>query len=291
MFKAMKDDEMNRSPFRIFGSAAARHDFPFQVGLISFGIVTFFPLFVIINSSVKNNTQFYKSFWGVSLPFNFVNYAIAFGRIYRPILNSIVYSSITILFVATLASISGFLFARYRFPGKQILFYLFISLMMVPGVLTLAPRFVLVRNLGLLNQPLALIVPWTSTGLVLSTWLMRSYFESIPQGLFDAAKVDGASDRQVFLSIALPLARPMLATVAITSLISTWNDLIWPLVTITNRNWMPLAQGLVQFSSSFETEWGPLFAGYVIASIPLLIVFMFALRQFVSGITAGAIKA
>lgn len=282
---------MSTKPSHKFGSASSRHDFPLQAGLIVFGIITFFPLFVIVNSSFKNNTQFYKSFWGPSLPFHFVNYAIAFERVYRPILNSIVYSTTTILFVATLASITGFIFARYEFPGKQVLFYLFISLMMVPGVLTLAPRFVLIRNLGLLNQPLALIVPWTSAGLVLSTWLMRSYFESIPQGLFDAAKVDGATDPQVFTSIAMPLARPMLATVAITSLIATWNDLIWPLVTITNRNWMPLAQGLVQFSSSFETEWGPLFAGYVIASIPLLIVFMFALRQFVSGITAGAIKA
>ncbi len=282
---------MSITTVRKRSAAAFRHDLPLQVGLLFFGVLTFFPLVIIVISSFKNNTQFYQSFWGPALPLNFVNYAIAFDRLYRPILNSIVYSSATIFFVAALSSITGFVFARYKFPGKQALFYLFISLMMVPGVLTLAPRFVLVRNLGILNQPLALIIPWTSTGLVLSTWLMRSYFESIPQALFDAAKVDGAADRQVFAQIALPLARPMLATVAITSLIATWNDLIWPLVTITSREWMPLAQGLVQFSSSFETEWGPLFAGYVIASIPLLIVFMFALRQFVSGLTAGAIKA
>ena len=282
---------MGANSFRKRNATAFRHDLPLQLGLIVFGIITFLPLVVIVNSSFKNNTQFYQSFWGPAMPLNFVNYSIAFGRIYRPILNSIFYSTATILFVAILASITGFVFARYKFPGKQILFFIFISLLMVPGVLTLAPRFVLVRDLGILNQPLALIIPWTSTGLVISTWLMRSYFESLPQALFDAATVDGAGDRQVFTLIALPLARPMLATVAITSLISTWNDLIWPLVTITNRDLMPLAQGLVQFSSSFETEWGPLFAGYVIASIPLLIVFMFALRQFVSGLTVGAIKA
>ena len=271
--------------------ATMRHDWPFQLGLILFGLITFYPLLFIIITSLKNNTQFYQSFWGPTFPFQFHNYAIAFDRIYRSILNSIVYSSLTIIFVATLASVSGFVFARFKFPGKQALFYLFISLMMVPGVLTLAPRFVLMRDLQLLNQPLALIVPWTSTGIVLATWLMRSYFESLPQELFDAAHVDGAADRHVFLLVALPLARPMLATIAITSLIGTWNDLIWPLVTISDRKWIPLSLGLVQFSSSFETEWGPLFAGYVIASIPLLIVFIFALRHFVSGLTAGALKA
>jgi ABC-type glycerol-3-phosphate transport system permease component len=83
----------------------------------------------------------------------------------------------------------------------------------------------------------------------------------------------------------------MLATVTITSLIATWNDLIWPLVTISDRKWMPLAQGLVQFSASFETDWGPLFAGYVIASLPLLVIFIVAMKQFISGITSGAIKA
>ena len=120
---------------------------------------------------------------------------------------------------------------------------------------------------------------------------MRSYFESLPQELFDAAYVDGAADWQVFFFVSLPLARPMVATVAMTTLIATWNDLIWPLVTITDRSTMPLAQGLMQFSSSFETEWGPLFAGYVISSIPLLLVFLVAMRQFISGLTSGAVKA
>ena len=114
---------------------------------------------------------------------------------------------------------------------------------MVPGVLTLAPRFVLVRDLGLVNTPFALISVWVSGGLVLSTWLMRSYFESLPPELFDAAYVDGAAEWQVFIYVSVPLARPMIATVAMTTLIGTWNDLIWPLVTITDKDLMPLAQG------------------------------------------------
>ena len=268
-----------------------KHDWPFQLGLTFLGVITFYPLVLVVITSLKNNTQFYQQFWLPTLPFHFTNYLVAFERVYRYILNSMLYSSSVIVGVAVLSSVCGFVFARYKFPGKQILFLLFISLIMVPGVLTLAPKFVLVRDLQLLNQPLGLILPWLSAGLVISTWLMRSYFESMSQDLFDAAYIDGASDPQVFLWLAVPLARPMLATVAITSLIATWNDLIWPLVTISDRQWMPLAQGLVQFSSSFETDWGPLFAGYVIASLPLLFIFVVAMKQFISGLTSGAIKA
>ncbi len=267
------------------------HDFPFQLVLVAFGIVTFFPLVLVVITSLKNNTQFYHNFWLPTLPFQFDNYEVAFARIWRYIVNSVIYSGTTIVCVAALSSIAGYVFARFKFPFKSVLFLAFISLIMIPGVLTLAPRFIMVRDMGLVNTPLALLVIWISGGLVLSTWLMRSYFESLPQELFDAAYVDGAADWQVFSYVSMPLARPMLATVAMTTLISTWNDLIWPLVTITSRDRMPLAQGLMQFSSSFETDWGPLFAGYVISSIPLLCVFMVAMRQFISGLTSGAVKA
>jgi ABC-type glycerol-3-phosphate transport system permease component len=268
-----------------------RHDLPFHTILILFGIATFFPLMLVVITSLKNNTQFYQNFWLPTFPLRFNNYEVAFSRIWRFILNSVIYSGSTIVIVATLSSIAGYVFARFKFPLKSVLFLTFITLVMVPGVLTLAPRFIMVRDIGLVNTPFALIIVWVSGGLVLSTWLMRSYFESLPQELFDAAYVDGAADWQVFLYVSVPLARPMIATVAMTTLISTWNDLIWPLVTITDRDTMPLAQGLMQFSSSFETDWGPLFAGYVISSIPLLIVFVIAMRQFISGLTSGAIKA
>lgn len=268
-----------------------RHDLPYQLILVILGLVTFFPLVLVVITSLKNNAQFYDSFWLPTFPLRWNNYEVAFDRVWRYVVNSILYSGTAIFFVALLSSVAGYVFARFRFPLKGPLFILFISLIMVPSVLSLAPRFILVRDLGLVNSPFGLIIPWISSGLVLSTWLMRSYFESLPGELFDAAYVDGASDRQVFMLVAVPLSRPMLATVSLTILINTWNDLIWPLVVITDRELFPLAQGLVTFSASFETEWGPLFAGYVISSIPLLAVFVVAMRQFISGLTSGAIKA
>ena len=267
------------------------HDLPFQLALVAFGVVTFFPLLLVVITSVKSNTQFYHNFWLPELPFHFGNYSSAFRIIWRYILNSVLYSGATICLVAAVAAVAGYVFARFNFPFKTIIFLGFITLIMVPGVLTLAPRFVLVRDLGLVNTPFALIFIWLSGALVLSTWLMRSYFESLPRELFDAAYVDGAAEWQVFVYVSVPLARPMIATVAMTTLISTWNDLIWPLVTITDKDKMPLAMGLMQFSSDFETDWGTLFAGYVISSAPLLCVFAVAMRQFISGLTSGSIKA
>ncbi len=266
-------------------------DLPFQMVLVCFGIVTFFPLVLVVITSLKSNTQFYHNFWLPELPFQLGNYSSAFRIIWRYIVNSVLYSGTTICLIAAIASVAGYVFARFRFPFKTVIFLAFITLIMVPGVLTLAPRFVLVRDLGMVNTPLALISVWVSGGLVLSTWLMRSYFESLPQELFDAAYVDGAAEWQVFTYVSVPLARPMIATVAMTTLIGTWNDLIWPLVTITDKSKMPLAQGLMQFSSAYETDWGTLFAGYVISSIPLLCVFAVAMRQFISGLTSGAVKA
>ncbi len=266
-------------------------DLPFQAVLIVFGIVTFFPLVLVVITSLKSNTQFYHNFWLPELPFQTGNYTSAFRIIWRYIVNSVIYSGSTICLIAAVASVAGYVFARFRFPFKSVLFLSFITLIMVPGVLTLAPRFILVRDLGLLNTPFALIFIWLSGGLILSTWLMRSYFESLPQELFDAAYVDGAAEWQVFFYVSVPLARPMIATVAMTTLIGSWNDLIWPLVTITDKDKMPLALGLMQFSSEFETDWGTLFAGYVISAIPLLCVFAVAMRQFISGLTSGAVKA
>ena len=167
------------------------------------------------------------------------------------------YSGTTICLIAAIASVAGYVFARFRFPFKTPIFLGFITLIMVPGGIDARAALCAdPRPLGFVNTPMALISVWVSGGLVLSTWLMRSYFESLPQELFDAAYVDGAAERQVFVYVSLPLARPMIATVAMTTLIGTWNDLIWPLVTITDRAKMPLAQGLMQFSSSFETDWG-----------------------------------
>lgn len=258
--------------------------------LVLLGLATFVPLAFVFVTSFKDNTQFFHHFWTPTWPLHLENYSEAVRQLLPYILNSLFYSAATVAIVVLLTSISGFVFARYRFAGKQAIFLGFISLMMVPGILTLAPRFVLVQNLGLLNNPLAVILPWSSTSLALGTWLMRTHFESIPREIFEAVRIDGGSEIDALRYIAVPISLPMVATVAIWTLLLTWEDLIWPLVTMTDQTRMPLLVGLLGFSSSFQTQWGALFAGYVISALPLLIVFVLTSRYFVAGLTSGAGK-
>lgn len=268
----------------------ARAEVFLNILLIFFGILTFFPFVFLIISSLKTNYQFYHFFWIPVHPLHFDTYTAAAAILWRYIVNSAIYCSISILAVCVLSSTSGFVFSRYQFPGKKILFYSIISLIMIPPMVTLITRFLVVRNLGILNTPLAVILPWIATRQVIATWLMSVYFDSLPIELFDAAKIDGASESQTFFEIGLPLAKPMLGTVTIMTLLSTWNDYIWPLVTIRDESLQTLTVGLLSFQGQFLTSWGTLFAGYVIAAIPLIIVFMFTVRYFIAGMTSGAVK-
>jgi ABC-type glycerol-3-phosphate transport system permease component len=209
----------------------------------------------------------------------------------RYVVNSLIYSLASVIGVVFLSSLSGYVFARHQFPGKELIYVAILALLMVPGVLTLIPAFVLVRDLGLTNTPWVLILPWTAGGQVFGILLCRSYFATLPQELFDAAKVDGASELQQYARIALPLSWPILVTLAIMHLVSTYNDFIWPLLTISNPKLQVVTVGLTQFTTEFGTvNWGPRMASYAVASIPLVLLFTFGMRYYVRGLTSGAIK-
>ncbi|MGB9681389.1 MAG: carbohydrate ABC transporter permease, partial [bacterium] len=135
-------------------------------------------------------------------------------------------------------------------------------------------------------------LPYISGGQVFGIFILRSFIASLPEELFESARVDGASTLQTFFSIAIPLSKPILVTVAIMNILGTWNDYVWPLVTIPDGRLWTITVGIVSFSSQYGglEMWGPMFAGYVIASIPLIILFFFTMRYFIAGLTSGALK-
>jgi ABC-type glycerol-3-phosphate transport system permease component len=175
-------------------------------------------------------------------------------------------------------------------PNSFIIFYIIISLLMVPFVLTLVPAFVWIKQLGLLNTHWALILPYVAGGQVFAIYLLRSFFATIPNEIFDSGVVDGANIFQLYWRIGLPLTTPMLSVIAIVNTLHVWNDYIWPLVTLQQDDMRTITIGLRYFQGQFHTNYGPLFAGYILASLPLLILFLLAMRPFVSGLTSGAIK-
>lgn len=250
-------------------------------------ILGLFPFLFMFLSSFKTNAQFYSSYWVPVWSPHWANYADAWQQIEPYFLTTAIVAAISIGGILLFASTAAFVFARYEFFGRKVLFGLLACLLMVPGISSLIPLFVLAQQLGILNTRIVLVVPHVVGGTVLSTILIRTFVVGIPQELFDAARVDGAGGARMFGSVMLPLSLPVIGTVALVSVIGVWNDFFWPLLTVTDNSLRTVSVGLSFFQGQNTTQWGPLFAGYTLASIPLLLLFTVLSRYFLAGIQGG----
>jgi multiple sugar transport system permease protein len=208
--------------------------------------------------------------------------------ILRWLLNTTVVAGAGVLSHLVLCSLAGYGFARLRFVGRGAAFFLLVATIMVPIQLLMIPTFVMFSRLHLINTLSAAIVPWLASAF--GIFLMRQFFLSLPVELEDAARLDGCSRLQVFLRIVLPLAKPALATLAIFTLLGSWNDLIWPLIAISDDKWYTLQLGLANFQGQRRTEWQLLMAGNVVATLPLLVGFVVAQKHFVETMTFSGLK-
>jgi ABC-type glycerol-3-phosphate transport system permease component len=280
-------------------------DFPIHLVVGGIAVLTLYPFIFMLITSLKSNEQFYQQFWGIAKPLQWANYVQAWEGIRGYVLNSFIVSVTSVVGVLAVASLSAYAFARYRFPGSTVLFYMVIALMMIPGVLTLISSFMWMKQFpfaggnnwlgnggtGLLNSHLALILPYISGGQVFTIFVLRSFISGIPEDLFEAARIDGATDWQTFRKLVLPLSMPILGTMAIMNLLSVWNDYVWPLIVLSDDAKRTLTIGLAFFQGMHSTTYGPLMAGYALACLPLLLLFLFTMRYFVEGLTSGALKA
>jgi len=262
-----------------------------RVLLVIILLLTFFPFVFMVMTSLKDTHQFYHSFWLPSWPVNLENYVHAFGDMKFYIWNSLLVTAVSIGGILASASVAGFLFARYDFPGREMLYYSMIAMMMVPGVLMLVPSYVWVTRLGLLDSYAVMILPYIAGGQVLGIYLLRGFFSQIDKDLFEAAQVDGAGLFGQLWHVALPLSKPVLGVVAIVSALAVWNNFLWPLVTTSSDEVMVLTVGMLRYNSRVGGQYGLMFAGYTLSAIPLGILFMLSTRMFMKGITSGALKA
>ena len=254
--------------------------------------ITFIPIVYLVALSLKDNGQIYGRFWSLPHPYRWENFGLGSLVIWRPIINSMLTSGTSTAATVVLASLSGYVFARHRFPGKEFFYTAILALLMIPPILTLIPAYVLILNMRLENTYWALILPWTSGGQVFALLLCRSFFATLPEEFFDAARIDGASELQSFARIAVPLSMPILVTVAVVRLVTTYNQFMWPLVVISSPRRQVVAVALTQFTSEIGvTDIGPQMAGYILASIPLIVLFSLGMRHYVRGLTAGGLKA
>ncbi len=252
--------------------------------------MSLFPLYVMLTISVKTNAQFAGNPWTFMMPMHFENFQAAWGCVSNYIFNTIFICITSILLTFFLTLNAAFFFARFRMPGSKFFWYFFLILMLMPGVANLIPLFMLLKNLNLLNTFWALIIVNIAGGQIVQIYILRNFIEDIPQDLFDAAEVDGASLLQQVYNVVLPMSGSILSTLGILQFIAIWNDYILPLIVIRDDNMLPLAVGLVRMDSAYVKEWGQLMAGYTIASIPMILIFIFTMRLFVKGLASGAVK-
>lgn len=212
------------------------------------------------------------------------------GNFGRYFINSVVVSlAVTIISVA-IATLSGYAFARYRLPGGKAILLGILATQMFPAILLAIPLYILIRNLGLLDSLLGLILVYTSFALPFCVWMLRNYFLTIPRDLDESAMVDGATRLQALRSVVLPVAMPGIAATGIFSFILSWNEFLYANTFISSANLRTLPVGLQSLIGEFTTDWGMLMAGAVVTTIPVVAIFFFVQRRLTQGLAAGAVK-
>ena len=260
--------------------------------LIVLLLIMVYPLAMGIWCSFKNTAQFNMSKWYLTLPLNFENLFYAAKELYIYIFNTIFVGGLGTLGMLTVSTLAAYAFARMRFFMKNFLYMMVLGLMMVPAIMTLVPSFMLYKDMVGTDTYWILILPIITGGSVFGVFLLRGFFEGINESIFEAARIDGAGDMVCYFQICLPLSMPVLLTLAIMQLSGAWNDYIWPMIAIpTDASKLTIAAAIKkEFLSANTGSYPTLFAGYLIASIPLILLYTFSNKFYVEGLTNSAVK-
>jgi ABC-type glycerol-3-phosphate transport system permease component len=250
----------------------------------------FLPVYLILVVSLKTNQQFYEAPGKLTQPLHWHNWLDAWNIISSSVANSIFISTLGTALTLFFALSGAYFFARLRMPLSGFFWNALLILLMMPSVANLVPLFRLLADLNLLNTLAALIIVGTSAGQIFAIFVLRNFVADIPQDLFEAAEVDGANHFQQMRTVVLPLCGPILGTVGVMHFISEWNEFVLPLIVIRDADSLPVMVQLQRLAGEYIKFFGPLMAGYAIASIPVIILFTFSMRLFVKGMTEGALK-
>ena len=217
---------------------------------------------------------------------------ILFGqRYWRQMANSLIIALLTVFLTLVVSATAAFAFAHVRFFGSGALLNYFLIGLMFPAATAILPLFIRIRDLGLLDTYWGVVLPQVAFGLGMSILLFRNYFRSLPSELFDAAFVDGCGYIRFFWYISLPLARPMVATVAIISFVGSWNSYILPLIMLNTETRYPWPLGIMVYRGDFNTDWQLILAFITLTILPTIIAFFLAQKHIIAGLTAGAVKS
>jgi len=266
------------------------------LALIAGGILTIFPFLWTVSASFKDTAEMFRYPPSLVPPvFRISNYITLFTfservQFLRWYLNSILVTVCSVLLSLTFSSMGGFGFAKYDFRFRRLLFGILLGSMMVPFHVVLIPLFVMMIRINWVDSYRALILPFSASAF--GIFLMRQYMVTIPTELMDSARIDGASEFRIYYQIFLPLSRPMLGTLALLTFMGSWNSFTWPLIILRSPDKFTLPLGMANLLGTWMGErlWGPVMAGAFLSVLPILLVFVVMQKQFIAGMTAGAIR-
>ncbi len=225
-------------------------------------------------------------------PWVFTNYAdvLTLGTFWKQFSNSALIAFLTTIFVLPAASLAAFVLSRYSFRGRESIYTLFTFGLLFPVTVAIVPLFVVIRQINLLDNPLGVALPQAAFALPLSIVIMRPFFRSIPAELEEAAAIDGCGPFRFYRSIMLPLSRPVLSTIAVIAIVTSWNSFLLPLVVLSDSTGWTLPIGVTNFSTQYTTDTARVLAFTTLSMVPALLFYLVAERQIVSGLSAGAVK-
>ena len=256
-------------------------------------LISVYPLFWVVIQSVKTETEFLSSIWTLPNQIQFQNYVVAWfdSGISEYFYNSVVVTVITTIVNITLVVLAGYSFSKLQFRFKSFFFYMIIFNLLIPTAIILLPMFMMINKMQLVNTLPALIFPYFQGFAPLGLIITKSYFDDLPNELIEAAQLDGCGHFRTFFNIMLPLAKPIVATLAILSSMNVWNEYLWALISITDKERYTLSVGIASFSAKAEiVGYTPIFAALSISALVIVVVYLAMQKNFVKSISAGAVK-
>ena len=267
--------------------------------LIGYALWVIFPMLWVAYSSLKADTAIFRD--AFALPPLDDLHTENYGRAWREarfgeyFLNSVVVTTASVLLIVGLGALAAYALARFYHPAGKTVFWLFLAGLTIPAQLAIVPLFFEMRTLGLLNSRLGLILVYTANGLPFAIFILAGFFRSLPRGLYEAAVIDGCGEFAAFWRVLLPLARPALVTVAIFQFIGVWKEYFFAFMLTSGdveggARTLPLGLANLSITAQYRSDYGSLFAGIVLVTLPILVVYLLLQRQIVKGIAAGALK-
>ncbi len=253
---------------------------------------TLYPLLWVLSGSLKTKEEVISNVWGLPISLQFSNYAEAWriAGMGSRIFNSVIVTSLALALILLVATPAAYAISRLRFRGRNALMVFIVAAMLVPPQVMAIPLFMTARDLGLVNSRIGVAIIHAASNLPLSIFILRSFFLTLPMELEDAARIDGANRLQILTKVMLPLVRPGIALVTIFGFIEVWNDFFLAFLLLRDPSVQTIPLGLVAFFQQYGSMWNLYFAALTLTTLPVIVVFIAMQKQFIAGLTAGAVK-